>query len=95
LHNEELYGVVLLTNIIWVMKSRRMRWAGHVACMGKRKGAYRVLMGKPEGKRSLGIPRHRWEYNTKLDLQELGWRAWNRLRCLMILAGGQLLHIQK
>jgi hypothetical protein len=50
LHNEELYGAVLLTNIIWVMKSRRMRWAGHVTCMGERKGAYKVLMGKPEGK---------------------------------------------
>jgi len=63
--------------------------------MGERKGAYRVLMGKPEGKRPLGTPTHRWEYNTKMDLQELGWRAWSQLRCLMILTGGQLFHMQK
>jgi hypothetical protein len=65
------------------------------ACIGERKGAYRVLMGKPEGKRPLRIPRHRWEYNNKMDLQKLGWRACSQLKCLMILAGGQLFHMQK
>ena len=58
-----------------MIRSRRMRWAGHVACMGRgeeRRGVYRVLVGKPEGKRPLGRPRHRLEDNTKMDLQELG-----------------------
>jgi hypothetical protein len=55
-----------------VVKSRRMRWAGHVARMGEDRGVNRVLVGKPGGKRSLGRPRHRWEDNTKMDLQEVG-----------------------
>ena len=59
LHNEQFNGLYLSPNIVWVMKLRRMRWVGHVACMGERKGIYRVLVGKPEGKRSLGRPRHR------------------------------------
>jgi hypothetical protein len=75
LHNEKLYGAVLLTSIICVMKSRRMRWAGNVACMERENVHNRVLMGKPEGKRPLERPRHKWEYNIKMYLQELGWRA--------------------
>ena len=59
-------------NIVRVIKSRRMRWAGHVAHMWEVRGAYRVLVGKPEGKRPLGRPRHRWEDNIKMDLQEVG-----------------------
>ena len=55
-----------------VVKSRKMRWAGHVACMGEGKGVHRVLVVKPEGKRPLGRPRHRWEDNIKMDLQEVG-----------------------
>jgi hypothetical protein len=55
------------------MKSRRMRWAGHVALMGERRGVYRVLMGKPEGKSPLGRPRRRREDNIKMNLQELGY----------------------
>jgi len=55
-----------------VIKSRRMRWAGHVARMGERRGVYRVLVGKPEGKRPLGRPRCRWEGNIKMDLLEVG-----------------------
>ena len=54
------------------MKSRRMRWAGHVARMGEERWAYRVLVGKPEGKRPLGRPRHRWVDNIRIDLQEVG-----------------------
>jgi len=54
------------------VKSRRMRWAGHVASMGENRGVHRVLVGKPEGKRSLGRPRRRWENNIKMDLQEVG-----------------------
>ena len=55
-----------------VIKSRRMKWAGHVALTGKRKGAYWVLVGSPEEKRPLGKPRCRWEYNIEMDLQEIG-----------------------
>ena len=57
---------------IWVMKSRRMRWAGHIAHMGKRRGAYRILMGRPEGRRPLGRTRLRW-WDVKMDLQEVMW----------------------
>ena len=66
---DDLYS---LPNIVWVVKSRRMRWAGHVARMGEGRGVHRVLMGKPEGKRQLGRPRRRWENNIKMDLQEVG-----------------------
>ena len=55
-----------------VVKSRRMRWAGHVARMGERRGVHRVLVGRPEGKRPLGRPRRRWEDNSKMDLREVG-----------------------
>ena len=75
LHNEELNDLCSSPNIIQVIKSRRMKWVGHVARMGGRRGAYRVLVGKPEGKRPLGRPRYRWEDNIKMDLQELGWGA--------------------
>ena len=71
LHNEELNDPYFSPNI-WVIKSRRMRWARHIASIRDRKGAYRVLVGKPEGKRPLGRPRHRREDIT-LDLQEVGW----------------------
>ena len=60
------------TNIVRVIKSRKMRWAGHVARMGEKRIVYRVLVGKPEGKRPLGRPRRKWEYNIKMDLQEVG-----------------------
>jgi hypothetical protein len=60
-------------NIIRMIKSRRMRWAGHVARMGKTRNAYRILVGKPEGKRLLGRPRRRWVDNIRIDLREIGW----------------------
>jgi len=72
LHNEELNDLYSLTNIVRVVKSRRMRWAGHVARMGEDRGVHRVLVGKPERKRPLGRPRCRWEDNIKMDLQEVG-----------------------
>ena len=72
LHNEELNDLYSSPNIARVIKPRRMRWAGHVARMGERKRIYRVLVGKPEGKRPLGRPRGRWEDNIKTDLQEVG-----------------------
>ena len=78
LHNEELNDLYSSPNIVWVIKSRRMRWAGHLARMGENGGEYRVLAGKPEGKRPLGIPRHRWEDNIEMDLQgvECGGTDW-------------------
>jgi hypothetical protein len=75
LHDEELNDLYSSLNIIRVRKSRRMRWAGHVACVGKGRCAYRILVGRPEGRRPLGRPRHRWEDNTKMDLQEVGWES--------------------
>jgi hypothetical protein len=59
LHNEEINDLYSLPNIVQVVKSRRMRWAGHVACMGEGRGVHRVLVGKPEERRPLGRPRHR------------------------------------
>jgi hypothetical protein len=56
-----------------MIKSRRMRWAGHVAPMGEKRNTYRILVGKPEGKRQIGRPRHRWEDNIEMDLIEIGW----------------------
>ena len=72
LHNEELNDLYSSPNIVRVIKSRRMRWAGHVARVGEERGVYRVLVGKPEGKRPLGRPRHRWVDNIRMDLQEVG-----------------------
>ena len=71
LHNEELSDLYYLPNIVRVVKSRRMRWAGHVARMGQGRGVYRILVEKPEGKRPLERPRRRWEDNIKMDLQEV------------------------
>jgi len=70
LHNEEINVLYSSPNIVRVIKSRRMRWAGHVARMGEESGLYRVLVGKPEGKRPLGRPRRRWVDNIRMDLQE-------------------------
>jgi len=72
LHNEELSDLYSSPNIVRVIKSRRMRWAGHVARMGKERVAYRVLVGKPEGKRPLGRPTRRWVDNIRMDLQQVG-----------------------
>src|SRR5215510_3208506 len=72
LHNEELEDLYSSPSIVQVVKSKRMRWAGHVARMGEERGVQRVLVGKPEGKRPLGRPRRRWEDNIKMDLREMG-----------------------
>jgi hypothetical protein len=71
LHNEELNDLYSLPNIVRVVKSRRMIWAGHVTRMGEDSGVHRVLVGKPEGKRPLGRQRCRWEDNIKMDFQEV------------------------
>jgi len=72
IHNEKLNNLYSSPNIVWVIKSRRMRWAGHVARMGEGRGVYRVLVEKPEGSRPLGRPRSRWEDNITMDFQEMG-----------------------
>jgi hypothetical protein len=71
LHNEKLNDLYYSPNILRVIKSRRMRWAGRVARMGEERGAYRVLLRKPEGKRPMGRPRRRWVDNIMMDLQEV------------------------
>jgi hypothetical protein len=91
LHNKELYALYSSPNIIRVIKSRRLRWVGHVARMGERRGAYRALVGKPEGRRPLGRPRCTWEDNIKMDLREVGWGAWTGSMWLRIGTGGGML----
>jgi hypothetical protein len=73
LHNEELHILYSSPNIIMQIKSRRMRWAEHAARMGEDRNVYKVLMGKPEGKRPLGKLRCRWEDGIRMDLREIGW----------------------
>jgi hypothetical protein len=73
LHNRELHNLYSSPDIIRQIKSRRMRWAGHVARIGEGRNVYRVLVGKPEGRRPLGRPRRRWEDGIRMDLEENGW----------------------
>jgi hypothetical protein len=63
----------MLCNLKIMIKSRRMKWTGHVARMGEKRNAYRTLVGKPEGKRPLGRPRRKWMDNARMDLREIGW----------------------
>jgi hypothetical protein len=81
LHNEELHNLYSSPDIIGQVKSRRMMWAGHVARMGEERKVYKVLVGKPEGKRPLGRPRRRWEDGLRMDLREIGLEGvdWIRL----------------
>jgi hypothetical protein len=73
LHNEELRDLYSSPSIIRIIKTRRMRWAGHVARMGEKRNGYRLLVGKPEGKRPLGRQRCGWVDNIRMDLGEVGW----------------------
>jgi len=93
LHNEELNDLYSSPNIARVIKSRRMRWAGHVARMGEERGMYRVLVGKPEGRRPLGRRSRRWVDNIRTDLQEVrcGYIDWiglaqGRERCRTLVS---------
>jgi hypothetical protein len=73
MHNKKLHDLYSSPCIIRIIKSRRMRWEGHVARMWEKRNAYRLLVGKPEGKRPLGRPRRRWVDNIRMDLGEVGW----------------------
>jgi hypothetical protein len=73
LHNEEFRDLYSSPSIIRIIKSRRMRWVGHIARMGEKRNAYRLLLGKPERKRPLGRQRHRWVGNNRMDLGEFRW----------------------
>jgi hypothetical protein len=88
LHNEELHDLYSSPNIIRVIKSRRMRWAGHVARMGEKRSIFRVLVGKPEGKEPLGGSRRRWKNNIILDFQDVKWGIWTGLIWIRIGTGG-------
>jgi hypothetical protein len=79
LHNEELCHLYSSPSIIRIIKSRRMRWKGHVARMGEKRNAYRLLVGKSEEKRPLKRPRSRWVDNIKMDLLEIGWGSVDRI----------------
>jgi len=91
LHNEELNDLYSSPNIVRVIKSRRMRWVGHVAHMDEEREVYRVLVGKPERRRPLGRPRRRWMDNIRMDLQEVGCGYWiglaqDRDRCRTLVS---------
>ena len=88
LHSEELNDPYSSPNIVQVIKSRRMRWAGHVAHTGEGRGVFRSLVGKPGGKRPLGRPRRRWEDNIKMDLQEVRLVGWTGSSWINIGTGG-------
>jgi hypothetical protein len=73
LHNEEFYNLYISQSIVRMIKSRKLRWAGHVGRMGEKRNAYRILVAKPEGKRPLGRRRRSWMDKIKMDLREVGW----------------------
>jgi hypothetical protein len=80
LRNDEIHSLYSSSNIVRVFKSRRMTWAERVVRMGEGRGVYRILVGKPEGKRPLGRPRRRWKYNIKMGLKEVGIDGANWIR---------------
>jgi hypothetical protein len=91
LHNEELHDFYSSPSIIRIMKARRTRWAGHVARTREKRNAYKLLVGKPDGKRPLGRPRRRLVDNIWMDLVEVDGVMWTGLVCLSIETGGELL----
>jgi hypothetical protein len=92
LHNEELHILYSSANIIWEIKSRIMRWAGHVARMGEVRKVYKVLVRKPKGKRPIGRLRRRWEDGIRIDFGEIGWgEVWSGFSWLKMGTSGGLL----
>jgi hypothetical protein len=95
LHNEELHNLYSSPDIISQVRSRRVRWAGHVARMGDERKLYKVLVGKPEGNRPLGRPRRRWEDGIRMHLREISLgRRWIGFDWLKIGTGGGLLWLR-
>jgi len=94
LHNEELNDLYSSPNIVRVIKSRRMRWAGHVATMGEERGVYRFLVGKSEGKRPLWRPKRRWLNNIRMIFQKVGSGTWTGLGWRRIERGGGHLSVR-
>jgi hypothetical protein len=88
MHNEELHNLYSSPDIIRQVKSRRIRWAGHVACMGEKRKLYDVSVGKPEGKRPLGRPRRKWEDRVRINLRETGLGVWIGFDWLRTGTGG-------
>jgi hypothetical protein len=84
MRNDKLHGLYSSPNNLRVIKSRRLRWMGHVARMGEGRGVFRVLVGRPEEKRPLGRPRRRWKDNIKLDLREIGIEVANCIRLAQV-----------
>jgi hypothetical protein len=84
----KLNNLYFSPSMILAIKSRRWRWVGLVPRMGERRGAYRVMVGKPEGMRPVGRPRRRWKVDIKMELQEVVWEAWNGLILLIVGTGG-------
>jgi hypothetical protein len=89
LHSEELHNLYSTPDIIRQVKSRRMRWAGHVARKGEERKVNKVLVGKPEGKRPLGRPSRKWENGIRMDLREIGWKVWIGFDWLRIRTSGE------
>jgi hypothetical protein len=94
LHNEELHNLYSSPDIIRQVKSRIMRWAEHVTCMRQERKVYKILVGKPEGKKPLGRPRRRWEEGIKMDLRDIGWGVWTGFDRLRIGTLGGLLKVR-
>jgi hypothetical protein len=91
LHNEELHNLYSSSYVIRQVKSRRMLWARHEACIGEERKVFKVLVGKPEGKRPLGRPRRRWEDGIRMDLGEIGLGVWIGFDWLRTGTSGRLL----
>jgi hypothetical protein len=90
-HNKEFHNLYSSPSIIRIIKSRRMRWAGHTARLGEKRNMFRLLVVKPEGRRSLGRPRHRWIDNIKMDLLEIGVNVVDWIGLAQDSTGGELL----
>jgi hypothetical protein len=91
LHNEKHHNLYSSPNIIKQIKSRQMRWAGQVACMGEERNVCKVLVGNPKGQKPLGRPRRKWENGIRMDLRDIGWGLWIGFGWLRIGASGRLL----
>jgi len=95
LYNEEIHGLYDSPDVVKIMKSPRLRWADHVARMGKKRRLYSILVGRPDGRRPLGRPRRRWEDNIRIDLREIGVRDRNWLDIAQQESNGERLLLRR